>query len=150
MPGMPAATAGGGASGNPPNAAGSAGLTVGAIAFQLGGTASAPIAAPRPMAADTPPPRLPSSLSPAAGAATAPPSPSAAAARPRRLAAVSPRSPRHLEAEQTRNGTQRVTRHVEAGQKMVFQMLALEPQASSSEQVIEEPREPRRGRRIPG
>ena len=66
------------------------GLTVGATAVQLGGTASAPIAVPRPRAADTEPPRPPSSPSPAAGAATAPPIPSAAAAASPAPAAVSP------------------------------------------------------------
>src|SRR5436305_9995806 len=83
MAGTPAATAGGGASGVAPNAADS-GLTVGVIAVQLGGTANAPIAAPRPTAAAASPPSPPMA---AAGAVTALPIPSAAAAAP---AAASP------------------------------------------------------------
>src|ERR1700722_4543840 len=97
IPGMPAATAGGALSGASPNI-GARGLVTGAIAFQLGGTASAPSAVPRPRAADTAPPTPPSSPTPAAGPPRAPPSPSTAApASPAALAAefaASPAPPR--------------------------------------------------------
>src|ERR1700733_8989703 len=89
---LPAATAGGGAGGMPPSAAPDSpgsGLTVGGTTVQLGGTANAPIAVPRPKAADTAP-ALPSSPTPAAGAAAAPPIPSAAAAASPAPAAASP------------------------------------------------------------
>jgi len=82
IPGMPAATAGGGAGAMPPSAAPerpASGLTAGGTTLQLGGTANAPIAVPRPRAADTAP-ALPNSPTPAAGAASAPPTPPAAAA----------------------------------------------------------------------
>jgi hypothetical protein len=84
-PGIPGApgTGEGALIGTPPNI-GATGLGVGAIAFQLGGTASAPIAGPWPMAADTPPPRPPRS---ATGAAAAP------AASPAAAAAASPAAP---------------------------------------------------------
>ena len=85
------------------------GLTVGATGVQLGGTANAPIAAPRPMAADTEPPRAAQSRN--RGRHRTADSVGCC----RRFPGPGRRVTRSRAAEQTRKGTQRVSRHVEAG-----------------------------------
>ena len=99
------------------------GLTVGATAGQLGGTASAPIAAPRPRAADTAP-ALPNSPTPAAGAATALPIPSCGRCRipgGLRSRTGSPGGLRSRtatsEPDEIRHSAQKVAGHVETGGK---------------------------------
>src|SRR5271168_4631439 len=108
-PGMPAATAGGLDSGVPPNAE-AIGFAVGAIAVQLGGTDNGSSEAALPKPADTP---LPAQASQRAGKPTGGGTEPVARSR---SCGVSGRTS-CLAAEQAREGTQGVARHIEPRRK---------------------------------